>query len=168
MWFDNNTLLFYLHLKVTCDFLPPLVFMCFLPFEQVIEHQMVQLQSSIWDYLHHHTLFYMYSNERSKPHHVWILSCSGPWVNVWFTSWLVFPTFQLFSSTFSTTFRTWLKLPHPLIVGILRCMCTHPIDPMGIHLLHCTWGNKQTKTHDVVCNIFVVVAWNVDFCVGWK
>jgi hypothetical protein len=24
-------------------------------------------------------------------------------------------------------------------------VCTHPINPMGIHLLPCTHGNKHTK-----------------------
>jgi hypothetical protein len=34
-------------------------------------------------------------------------------------------------------------------------MCTHPIDPMDIHLLGCAYGNECTKTHDVVYNTFV-------------
>ncbi len=40
--------------------------------------------------------------------------------------------------------RTWLGLPHPSIVGILWCMCTHPIDIMGIHLF--TLHSRQ-RTH---------------------
>jgi hypothetical protein len=37
MQVDNNTFPFYLHFQVACDFLPPLVFMCFLSFERIIK-----------------------------------------------------------------------------------------------------------------------------------
>jgi hypothetical protein len=37
---------------------------------------------------------------------------------------------------------------------------------MGIHLLHCTHDNEHTKTHDVVRDTFVAIAWDVDFHVG--
>jgi hypothetical protein len=47
-------------------------------------------------------------------------------------------------------------------------MCTHPIDPMGIHLLHYTHGNKQMRTQDGIHNTFVIIAWNIGFHVGWK
>jgi hypothetical protein len=88
--------------------------MWFLPFEQ----QMVQLQNSISECLHHHTLFNMFFDGISKANHVWIVSCSGSRVNVWLTSWLVFPAFQLYSSNILKTFRTQLRLPHPLIANI--------------------------------------------------
>jgi hypothetical protein len=29
-------------------------------------------------------------------------------------------------------------------------MCTHPIDPMGIHFLCCFHGNEHTWTHDAI------------------
>jgi hypothetical protein len=47
-------------------------------------------------------------------------------------------------------------------------MCTHPLDPMGIHLLHCTHGNEQTTTHDVVRDTFAAIAQNVGFHMGRK
>jgi hypothetical protein len=34
-------------------------------------------------------------------------------------------------------------------------MCTHPIDPMDIHLLGCVYGNECTGTHDAICDTFV-------------
>jgi hypothetical protein len=38
-------------------------------------------------------------------------------------------------------------------------MCTHPINPIGIHLLCCAHdGNKCTKTHDVIHDIFAAIA----------
>jgi hypothetical protein len=59
-----------------------------------------------------------------------------------------------------------LGLPHPLIVSILRCVCTHPIDPMGIHFLRCVHGNKHTWTNDTACNTFATITWDVNFHVG--
>jgi hypothetical protein len=46
-----------------------------------------------------------------------------------------------------------------------QCVCTHPINPMGIYLLCCTHNNKHIRTHDVV---FPMIAWDADFHVGWK
>ncbi len=59
-----------------------------------------------------------------------------------------------------------LILPHPSIVNKPWCVCTHPIDPMGIHLLHCAHGNEHIGTHDVIRNIFAAIVWNVGFHVG--
>jgi hypothetical protein len=39
---------------------------------------------------------------------------------------------------------------------------------MGIHLLHCVHGNKHTRTHDAIHNIFAAIAWNVGFHMGRK
>jgi hypothetical protein len=54
------------------------------------------------------------------------------------------------------------------IVGILRCACTHPIDHVGIHFLHCGHGNECTRTHDVICNTFVTIAQDANFYMGQK
>jgi hypothetical protein len=59
-----------------------------------------------------------------------------------------------------------LILPYPSIVNKPWCVCTHPINPMGIHLLHCAHGNEHIGTHDVIHNIFATIAWNVGFHVG--
>jgi len=125
---------------------------------------MVQLQDSISNHLHHHT----FSNKISKIHHARILSCFNPRVSTWLTTQPIFPTFQLSSPSFFTTFRTQLGLPHLSIVNILWCMCTHPIDATSVHLLRCTHNNEHTGTHDVIHDTFVVIAKDVDFHVGWK
>ncbi len=41
----------------------------------------------------------------------------------------------------------WIRfgLPHVSIASILWCMCAHPINPMGIHLLHCVHNNECIK-----------------------
>jgi hypothetical protein len=61
-----------------------------------------------------------------------------------------------------------LGLPHSSIVGILWCVCIHPINPMGIHFLCHVHGNECTKIHDPIHNTFVAIAWNVGFHVGQK
>jgi hypothetical protein len=45
---------------------------------------------------------------------------------------------------------------------------THLIDPMGIHLLHYVHGNDHTWIYDLICDFFVVIAWDAGFHVGWK
>ncbi len=62
-----------------------------------------------------------------------------------------------------------LGLPHPSIVGLFRCVCTHPIDPIGIDLLHCTHGNDEhTKTHDVICDTIATIVQDASFHMGQK
>jgi hypothetical protein len=65
-------------------------------------------------------------------------------------------------------FRTWVGLPHPSIANIPQCVCTHPIDPMGIHLLDCVNGNKRIGAHDAIHDTFATIAWDVGFYEGWK
>jgi hypothetical protein len=98
----------------------------------------------------------------------WIVSCSNLGVGTWLTTWLVFPTFRLSSLVFCTTFRAWLGPPQLLIANIPWCVCTHPIDPMGVHFLCCVHGNKHTRTHDAIHDTFFVIARNVDLHVGWE
>jgi hypothetical protein len=61
--------------------------------------------------------------------------------------------------------QIWFELSHPSIVGILRCMCTHPIDLMGIHLLHCVHGNERTWTQDAIHNTFAPITRGVMNCI---
>jgi len=102
---------------------------------------------------------------------IWSPSCPNfimfwPTIYAWFTTRLIFLTFRLFSSIFYIVFHMRLGLPHPSIVGIPWCVCTHPINPMGIHFLCYVHGNKHIGTHDVSCNIFVAIARDACFHVG--
>jgi hypothetical protein len=47
-------------------------------------------------------------------------------------------------------------------------MCTHLINPMGIHLLCCTHNNECIRTHDAICDTFVDIVQIFGFHVGWK
>ncbi len=159
-WVDNNTFPFQQHFKVKCDFLWPLVVYVFLLFEQLIGQQMVWLQDSILECLHYHTLSNILSNGISKSHCAWILSCFSLGASVCLTTWPIISSFWLTSIIFSTTHWIWLGLPHASIANVPWCICTHPIDPMGIHFLHCAHGNKHTWTHDAI-------AWDAGFHMGW-
>jgi hypothetical protein len=59
-----------------------------------------------------------------------------------------------------------LGLFYPSIANIPQCVCTHPINLMGIHLLHCVHGNEHIKTHDVIRDTFATIAQDVGFHVG--
>jgi len=124
---------------------------------------MVQLQNSISKHLHHHTLSNMFFYEIFEAHHARILSCSGPRAGIWFTIRPIFSTFQLSFPFFFIALCMELGLPHPSIASIPQCVCTHPINPMCIHLLHCVHGNKCTRTHDAIHDTFVTIARNVGF-----
>jgi len=96
-----------------------------------------------------------------EAHHAQILSCFGPGVGAWFIVWPIFLGWQLVFPIFSTTFWIQLQLPHPSIVSIFQCVCTHPIDPIGIHLLHCVHVNECIKTYDTVCDTFAAIVYDV-------
>jgi hypothetical protein len=91
---NNNTFPFQQHFKTTCGLLLSPVCACLPLFEQPIEQQMVELQDSILERLHHHTLFNMFFNKICKAHHVQILSCSGPKANAWLKFDQFFQTFN--------------------------------------------------------------------------
>ncbi len=97
-----------------------------------------------------------------------ILSCFGLRLNTWFIIWPIFPTFRLFSPMFSTMLQTCFKLSHLSITCLPWCVCTNPIEPMGIHLLGYAHGIERMGTHDVVHNTFVAIVWDVGFHVGWE
>jgi hypothetical protein len=111
--------------------------------------------------LQHHTLSSMLFDGIFEAHCAWILSCYGPRAGAWLIIRPIFRTFWLFSPFFSTTLRMWFGLPHPSIASIFRCVCTHPINPMGIHFLCCAHGNECIGTHGAICDTFVAIAWDV-------
>jgi hypothetical protein len=116
------------------------VFFRFLSF---IRQQLVQLQNSISEHLHHHTFSNMFFDKISKAHHAHILSCFSPRVSVWLTLWPIFPSFQQAFPIFFTTFWIWFKLPHPLIANILWCVCTHPYGYPPFTLCSWQWAHKN-------------------------
>jgi hypothetical protein len=147
-WSNNNTFPFQQHFELTCDLLLPLTHACHFPFEQLINQQMVWLQYFISKLLHHHTFSNMLFDEIFEAHCVQTLSCFDLGANTWFIIRPIFITFWLSSLVFFT---------------MLGCVCTRPIDLMGIHFLRCTYNNEHTWTHDAIRDIFDAIAWNIYF-----
>jgi len=140
----------------------------FFLFEQFIRQQMVWFQNSISKHLHHHTFPSMFFDMIFKAHRAQILSCSSTRVGVWLTIQLIFLSFQPTSLVFSTVFQIWLGLPHLSIASILQCMCTHPIDPMDIHLLCCAHDDEHTGTHDAIHDTSIAIAHDASSHMGWE
>jgi len=160
-WIDNNTSKW--HVILHCPH--PCVSSCIWTIHQATNGSTSKFHLGV---LHHHTFSSMLSDGKSQAHCVQILSCSRLEASVWFITQLIFSTFWLFSLIFSKTLRTWLGLPHPSIANILQCVCTHPIDLMGIHFLCYVHGKECIGTHDVIRDTFVTIAWNASFSHGMK
>jgi hypothetical protein len=78
----------------------------------------------------------------------------GPSGGVWLLACLVIPFFHLPLNVFSITLHIKLGLFHPLVLGVSHCICSQPLDPIGIYLLHCAHGGKRMTSYDVVRNVF--------------
>jgi hypothetical protein len=128
----------------------------------------VWLQNPIFKHLHHHAISNMFTHDIFETHCAQILSCFGLGASTLLIIQLIFPTFFIIFPIFSTMFQTWLGLHHPSIASIFWSMCTHIIDPMGIHLLGCAHSNEHTRTHNAVHNNFAAIMRNVGFLVGTK
>ncbi len=61
--------------------------------------------------------------------------------------------------------HTQLVLPHLLALDLSHCICWQPLDLMGIHLLHCTHGEKRMGYDDVMWDSFVFITKDATFFV---
>jgi hypothetical protein len=66
-------------------------------------------------------------------------------------------------SIFFTLLRMRFKVLYLSIVGFSQCVCTYPINLMGVYFLRYTHNNEHIETHDIVCNTFVIIVWDVVF-----
>jgi hypothetical protein len=90
---DSNILFFQIHLKVVFDLLSLSTCTCLPSFKQFIGQQTVQLQDSISECLHPHTLLNMIFDGIFEAHCARILLCSGPGACVWLIVQPIFPSF---------------------------------------------------------------------------
>jgi hypothetical protein len=81
-----------------------------------------------------------------KPIMLEILLCSGPKVGAWFTYRLIFPTFLLSSLIFFHNALNVIWIIPSFNCRFCWCVCTHPINPMGICLLHYVPNNKHIES----------------------
>ncbi len=166
---NNNTFPFQQHLKMTCDLLPPPSHACLIPFEQFIEQHMIQLQDSISEHLHHHTISSMFFDGTFEAHHAQILSCYGPRASAWLTSSTSLPNLLIIFPNFlhNIWYMTWttpsFNYRHPL-------MCVHTSHWLygDWPLMFCSWQWTHIETHDAIRNTFATIGWNIGFHVGQK
>jgi len=126
-------------------------------------------QNSISKCLHHHTFFSMFFNGIFEAHHARVISCFGPKASLWLTIWSIFPSFQLVSSIFSTTFWIRLGLPHPSIVSIPWCVCAHMPLTLWVSISYIVFMtmNAQEPMIQFVTSL-LPFAWDVGFHVEWE
>ncbi|CAM6103962.1 unnamed protein product [Calypogeia fissa] len=63
------------------------------------------------------------------------------------------------SFIFTTSLRMRLGLPHPGLLGLQpSCVCGHPLDPIGTHILRCGHGSERTATHDDLRDVLAAIA----------
>jgi hypothetical protein len=156
---DNNTFLFQQHFKAAFNILPFPARACLFPFEQFIEEQMVQLQNSILERLHHHTLSNMCFDATSKAHYAQILSCFGPKGKCLTYNLINLPPNSLKDSTMSSKVKTMTKKiqVYFLIRNIsgVRNVCYS--SKMGIRMndkrVNYLYGPAQTKQQVGYCII---------------
>jgi hypothetical protein len=71
--------------------------------------------------------------------------------------------FHLTLDVFFTLLHIRLGLSHPLVLGVSHCICSQPLDLIGIHILCCIHGEKRMALHDVVHGAFVTIVKNARF-----
>ncbi|CAM6091882.1 unnamed protein product [Calypogeia fissa] len=71
------------------------------------------------------------------------------------------------SFIFTTSIRVRLGLPHPGLLGQPSCVCGHPVDPVGTHILRCSHGSKWTAIHNDIRDVLAAIARDVGPDVGY-
>ncbi|CAM6098052.1 unnamed protein product [Calypogeia fissa] len=61
------------------------------------------------------------------------------------------------SFIFSTSLWVRLGLPHPGLLGQPSCVCGHPLDPVGTHILRCSHGSERMATHDDLRDVLAII-----------
>ncbi|CAM6128572.1 unnamed protein product [Calypogeia fissa] len=63
-------------------------------------------------------------------------------------------------SSFIFTTSLWMRLglPHLGLFGQPSCVCGHPLDPVGTHILWCSHGSERTATHDDLHDVLAAIA----------
>jgi hypothetical protein len=77
-------------------------------------------------------------------------SCARSGASICLLTCLVVPFFHVLKDYFSITLHIKLGLSHPLLLGVSHCICSQPLDPMGIHLFCCAHGGEKMTSHNVM------------------
>ncbi len=81
----------------------------------------------------------------------------GPSVNTWLLTHPIIHFLCLPLDVFSTTLHIRLGFSHFLVFGVSNCICSQPLNLMGIHLLHCAHDGEKMVSYDVVRDAFVAL-----------
>ncbi len=90
----------------------------------------------------------------------------GPGARAWLLAHPIIPLCCLILNVFFNVVHTRLGFSYPLILGVSHYVCNQPLDFMKIHLLCCKHGGERTASHDVMQNVFMIVAKDVGFHVA--
>ncbi|CAM6120862.1 unnamed protein product [Calypogeia fissa] len=52
------------------------------------------------------------------------------------------------------------------LLGQPFCVCGHPLDPVGTHILRCSHGSERTATHDNLCDVLAAITWDTVYHVS--
>jgi hypothetical protein len=163
----NSSLSFQVHLRWTCDILPPNVQASIPPFEQLLERNRLfsrkHLGKHAWAFIFQHRFKVVFqlslclAEILCRARFGCLVFCPPSHPMFWDGLW----HFLL-----STMHR--LGLPHPTACGLSQCICGQTINLIGIHLFHYAHGGKCTATHDAIQDSFTSIARNVGFHVLHK
>jgi hypothetical protein len=128
---------------------------------------MVQLQDSISECLHHHTLSNMLFDGTFEAYCAQILSCFSLGASTWLITQLIFSLLIVFPSFLcNISYATWTT---PSLNCRHFSMCVHASHwPYGYPFLCCVHDNKHTRTHDAIHDTFANITRDVSFHVGCK
>jgi hypothetical protein len=132
--------------------------------------QKVQIvfQKNISKRLHNHSFIIILFCLLFDSHQMHLRLCANQNAKAWLLTRPIILFFHLLSNVFSTSLHAKLSLSHPLVLGVSHYICSQPLDPMGIHLLHCVHGGERMALHDVVWNVFMAIVKDVGFHVSWE
>jgi len=71
--------------------------------------------------------------------------------------------FSAYFKIFFITLHSKLSLSHPLVFGVSHCICSQPLDPMGIHFFRYAHGGERTISHNVMQDVFLAIAKDARF-----
>ncbi len=145
---NSSSLLFQTHLRLVWKLLPMVATLCIPPFEQLVEKDVHQFLKNISKWLHNRSFSNILFDFSWDSHHASLSSCVGSKMRTWLSTHIIIIFFCLASNVFSFAKCTMLGLLHLLALGLSHYIFGQPLDPKGIHLLHCIHGGERIVFHD--------------------
>jgi hypothetical protein len=132
----------------------------------LVERSAYRFQERISERLHNYSFINILFNLLFDSHQTHLRSCAGLGAGAYLLTHLIIHFFGLLLNVFFTVVHIRLGFFHLLVLDVLHCICNQPLDLMGIHLFRCAHGAERTALHDVVQDIFLIVATDAGFHVS--